>query len=282
MSEIFSTTFSKLSERDHFRSGALYRSVWDVRGGELFRGVKLAYPKVKLRNLIRPYHAQTLKKGTLEREYFLIELSDIESRRGRIRESRPVTSIGSDKILFGEADLLFSKLRPYLGYAIINDKSKPYIGTTELIPFKVKKAVPEYVKYLMLTKEFLDLCTRLMYGKEHPRIDINDLLNIIVPFPPIEQQEKIVDDLNRNIETKVDDYKAKIIPLQKSINQVFQREKVKKNTKMQGLTVFQSKFSCIGHQKYVRCGARYRFFWDIRHGMLFTDSDYRTERLGKL
>ena len=114
MSDIFSTSFSKLGEGNRFRTGALYRSAWDVYNGELFRDIKLLYPKTKLRNLIRPYKAQKLKKGALDQEYILIDLEDIESRRGRIGSERVVTEIGSDRILFGDADLLFSKLRPYL------------------------------------------------------------------------------------------------------------------------------------------------------------------------
>jgi restriction endonuclease S subunit len=284
LAEVFSTNLSKVSQKEHFRSGALYRSVWDVYNGELFSGTKFAYPKVKLRKLIQVYSAKTLKKGLLDEEYVLIDLNDIESRRGRMKEGkkRKVTSINSDKVVFGDADLLFSKLRPYLGYVIINDKSIPFIGTTELVPFKVREAIAEYVKYLLLTKEFLHLSTLLMYGKEHPRLDVEDLLDVKVPCPPIEKQKEIVALINENIEKKVDSYKAKIFPLQSVIKRVFQQEQITKETAEQVLTVYQSSFVGIGQQKYVRCGSRYRFFWDVRKGKLFTNSGYDADKLGNL
>jgi len=283
MPEPIFTRFSKIGERDHFRFGALYTSVWEVQNGELFKGKKLAYPLAKLRDLMRPYsEAQVIKKGPLDREYILIDLEDIESRTGRIKKGKKVTKIGSDKVLFGDADILFSKLRPYLGYAIINDKTKPYIGTTELIPFKVKNAVPEYIKYLMLTQEFLTLTSHLMYGKEHPRIDKEDLLNVLVPYPPKERQCEIVEKIKINIEAKVDSLRSKIVPMQKAVDDVFRREGIKKGPERQRSTIFQSSFRRLGEQKYMRLGSRYRYFWEIRKGQLFDDSVYPLERLGNM
>ena len=107
-----------------------------------------------------------------------------------------VDEINSDKVIFGDSDLFTSKLRPYLGYTILNDRSKLHIGTTELLPFKVKEAVsPEFVRYLLLRNEYLVKSTYLMYGKEHPRIQIEDILRIMVPKVPQLLQETIVQEI---------------------------------------------------------------------------------------
>ena len=134
----------------------------------------------------------------------------------------------------------------------------------------------------MLTKEFLDLSTRLMFGKEHPRVDVNDLLDIVVPNPPIEVQETIVNYMKENVEKKVDSIKSKIIPLQSVIDSVFKCQKVRNDKKTKDFAVYQSRFEWIGEQKYLRCGANYRFFWDIQKGLLFNSSNYQFERLGNL
>jgi len=49
-----------------------------------------------------------------------------------------------------------------------NDKSKPYIGTTELVPLKTKEDVDsKFIRYLLLSQDFLDSSSYLMYGKRH-------------------------------------------------------------------------------------------------------------------
>ena len=80
--------------------------------------------------VITKYNAQILKKGTLDKSYILIDLEQLEPKTGKIKdETNEVEEIGSDKVLFGDADIIISKMRPYLAYVFINDKSKNYIGT---------------------------------------------------------------------------------------------------------------------------------------------------------
>jgi Type I restriction modification DNA specificity domain len=284
LAEVFSTSLSDVAERDHFRVGARYRSVWDTFDGRIFKGAKIAYPRVKLSRLIAPYAPKKLPKGDLEDEYVLIDLEDIEDRRGQIAREMTVTSIGSDKIVFGDCDILFSKLRPYLGKVVINDKRKSYIGTTELLPFQtINGTNVEFVKYLMLSRDFLDMATRLMYGKEHPRVDAQDLLNLVVPNPPPPVQDEIVRTLHEEVESKVDFIKTKIVPLQRVIETVFVRHGIKKtNPKASSFTSFNSKFSSCADQKYLRCGSRYRYFWDVREGKMIDVSDFAFDRLGSI
>ena len=218
--ETFQTSFSRLGCRKFIRCGPRYRSFWDVLEGLLFRQGNPKYPIVRLLDLIEPYNKTILKKGVLSKEYILIELEDIESCTGRIiNKDRIVSEIGSDKVVFGDSDLLVSKLRPYLGYAVLNDKSEDYIGSTELVPFKVKKekAVPEYLKYLLLSRNFLEGSSYLMYGKEHPRIHQTDLLDIKVPCPDTKTQEEIVESI-RKIDEKQLEIKNKIQVLRSKIN----------------------------------------------------------------
>ena len=73
----------------------------------------------------------------LKREHILIEEEDVEKKTGVILNEEYVDRIESSKVLFADCDILVSKIRPYLGLVILNDKNKPYIGTTELVPYKV-------------------------------------------------------------------------------------------------------------------------------------------------
>jgi len=216
--EVFTTNALSIGKQKFLRCGAQYRAFWDVHGGLLFNG-KTKYPIVKLGSLMRLHKAKTLKKGILDKEYILIELEDIKQRTGRILNmERIVTEIGSDKTYFGDADLITTKLRPYLGYTILNIPELELIGTTELLPFKINKdkAYPEYLKYVLLSYEYLEKSQFLMYGKEHPRIHPLDLLNIKIPIPPKDVQEKIIseiqkqEEINDKAKQKLNDYRNQI------------------------------------------------------------------------
>ena len=92
------------------------------------------------------------------------------------------------------------------------------IGTTELLPFKVNKdkVYPEYLKYVLLSHEYLEKSWFLMYGKEHPRIHPLDLLSIKIPLPPKDVQEKIIseiqkqEEINDKAKQKLNDYRNQI------------------------------------------------------------------------
>jgi restriction endonuclease S subunit len=216
--EVFTTNVLNIGRQKFLRCGAQYRAFWDIHEGVLFNG-KTKYPIVKLGSLMRLHKTKTMKKGILDNEYILIELEDIEQRTGKILNmDRVVTEIGSDKTYFGDADLITTKLRPYLGYTILNIPELELIGTTELLPFKVNKdyVYPEYLKYVLLSHEYLEKSRFLMYGKEHPRIHPLDLLNIKIPLPDSDIQEKIIaeiqkqEKINDEAKQKLNDYRNEI------------------------------------------------------------------------
>lgn len=216
--ESFITDAFNIGRQKFLRCGPQYRAFWDVHKGLLFED-KTNCKTVKLGSVIKLRKVKTLKKGVLDKEYILIELEDIESRTGKIiNKDRIVTEIGSDKTYFDESDLVTTKLRPYLGYTILNNPELELIGTTELLPFKVQEdlAYPEYVKYLFLSYEYLEISNFLMYGKEHPRNHPLDIINIKIPLPDLETQEKIVSEIqkqekiNEEAEQKINEIRDEI------------------------------------------------------------------------
>lgn len=220
--EILSTSFSDIKNQVFLRCGAQYRAFWDIHGGLLFEGTNKDIPIMRLSDLMSPMNTKILKKGFLADEYTLIELEDIEARTGRIiNEDKIVNEIGSDKVCFEDCDLVTSKIDPYLGYTILNKPEKNYIGTTELLPFKINKnyAQPEYVKYLLLSHEYLAKSSLLMYGKRHPRIHPLDLLKIKVRCPDLDIQDKIITEIQAQ-ENKNNELKNQIEKLRMEIDEV--------------------------------------------------------------
>ncbi len=135
--EHFSVNSRKVGDNLFLRLGAQYYAFFEVHQGLLFDENGM-FEQVPLGRLIKKYKAQILKKGTLESPYMLLDLEQLEAKTGRILdESNEVEEIGSDKVLFGDADIVISKIDPYLAYVFINNKSKNFIGTTELVPFEL-------------------------------------------------------------------------------------------------------------------------------------------------
>lgn len=216
--EAFTTDASKIAAQKFLRCGAQYRACWDVHNGLLFED-KTEFPIVKIGSVMKLYKTKTLKKGILDKEYILLDLEDLEAHTGKIsNEEKLVTEIGSDKVVFNDADLIVTKIDPYLGYTFVNTKSKPFIGTTELLPFVIteEKAIPEYVKYFLLSKEYIFKSGLLMYGKRHPRIHPLDLLNIKVPLPDLDIQREIIceiqmqEEINGDANQKINELRGEI------------------------------------------------------------------------
>lgn len=219
--EVFTTDASKIAEQKFLRCGAQYRAFWDVHNGLLFDD-KSNFPIIKLGSVMKLHKTKTLKKGVLDKEYILLDLEDLEPFTGKItNEGKIVSEIGSDKVVFNDADIIVTKIDPYLGYTFLNDRSKPFIGTTELLPYIIKKdiVIPEFIKYILLSKEYIFKSHLLMYGKRHPRIHPLDLLNIKIPCPDKETQQKIVAEI-QDQEKINNTAQAKIKALREEIKKV--------------------------------------------------------------
>jgi len=217
--EHFPIKFQKIGENLFLRLGVQYYAFFEVHQGLLF-DKNGKYKQVPLRRIIKQYNAQILKKGILDKSYILIDLEQLEPKTGKIKdETNEVEEIGSDKVLFGDADIIISKIDPYLAYVFINDKSKNYIGTTELIPFKLinNDVNIHYLKYCLLSNEYITKSALIMYGKRHPRLHTKDLLAVRIPLPDLEIQQKIVSEIQQR-EEKSNQYKEQIKKLREEID----------------------------------------------------------------
>jgi restriction endonuclease S subunit len=216
---LFKQPFHKLGQRKYIRAGARYNSFWNIFKGMLFETDK-PFKAVELRKLIVPYKTEIFEKGFLPKEYVLIDEEDIEQKTGVILNEEYVQKIESSKVLFADCDLLVSKIRPYLGHVILNEKEKPFIGTTELVPYKVieDRIYPRLIQFMLLSNNFLELSKSIMSGKNQPRIQPYELLDLKVPLPPrepIDLQKEAVD----RIEREIGNLKEKSIELKKTLLQ---------------------------------------------------------------
>lgn len=138
-------------------------------------------------------------KPQKEIEYYYVGLEHIESNTGKLSEIvENGSNLLSEKNIYYKNCVLYGKLRPYLnkvGIAVQNG-----VCSTDIVVLKTEQ--PMILKYLMLSKNFVEHAKNKMTGTNHPRISVEDLLNIEIPVPPLSEQKKIaaqIEELEKQI-----------------------------------------------------------------------------------
>lgn len=95
----------------------------------------------------------------------------------------------STAVLFRKGEILFPKLRPYLNKVWLADFDGA--ASTEFFPLIPTGASAEYlIVYLRLT-QVASVMTLLMTGNTLPRVQLEDVLSLLVPIPPRPVQDHI-------------------------------------------------------------------------------------------
>ncbi len=133
-----------------------------------------------------------------------IGLENIEPSTGRlIRDSEatdqpaPSAAGGAESLsnTFELGDVLFGKLRPYLAKAWV--AAFPGRCTTELLVMQPVETESRFLRYVCLSRDFIDAVDASTFGSKMPRADWDFIGNMAVPIPLIPQQCAISDYLDR-------------------------------------------------------------------------------------
>ena len=140
-------------------------------------------------------YAQTKKKinaANADVQLWGLDLEDIE-KGGKLLYRKTVgerKAIG-DKTIFNRGDILYSKLRPYLLKVLIAPESG--ICTPEIIPFTCYGNIcKEYIVGLLKSPYVDEYINAVTYGVKMPRVGTETMTSLLVPFPPISEQLRIV------------------------------------------------------------------------------------------
>ena len=127
-----------------------------------------------------------------------VGVENVESRNGTINfdNGSRVGSQRSTTFRFDERHVLYAKLRPYL-----NKVATPgFTGrcSTELVPLLPRSGADRnFIAYFLRRKETVEYVMASVTGSRMPRTDMNALMSLPVPLPPLDEQRRIVDILNR-------------------------------------------------------------------------------------
>jgi type I restriction enzyme S subunit len=148
-----------------------------------------------------------------------VGLENIESHTGKLLPYQPTpgVKIKSTKNVFRCHDILYGKLRPYLNKVHLANEAG--ICSTDIYVLRTRhgKIQPSFAAYYLRSASVLGVVSNAMAGANLPRIGQQVLLDISVPVPPLEEQERIVKLLDeadelRKLRTKADRRTADLVP----------------------------------------------------------------------
>lgn len=160
------------------------------------------------------------------RDLYQIGSERIEANTGRIVELKSAKELGinSGNYLFTENDVIYSKIRPY--FKKVANPNFTGLCSADIYPLRPKsdKLLKDFLFYYLLTEKFTRRLLRFQNRTGMPKVNREELGSMYIPLPSKEEQQEIVDILNKiddlyfNSEKKLDSSKELLHSI---INQVF-------------------------------------------------------------
>lgn len=145
-----------------------------------------------------------------------IGLENVESWSGKIIDKHDENVvIEGASLAVSPNDILFGKLRPYLAKCVIAEKSG--CCSTEFIVMRPHSIEGRFLKYVMLTPQFIDMVNMSTYGAKMPRANWDFIENALLAMPSRDEQATIaahldtqcakIDEIIAQAKASIEDYK---------------------------------------------------------------------------
>ena len=116
-------------------------------------------------------------------------LTNAQETLGRLVEGASLSNT------FEPNDVLFGKLRPYLGKAWVAEFRGR--SSTEFLVMQPVEIQPRFLRYVCLSCNFVDTVDASTFGSKMPRADWDSIGNVRVPVPDSSKQRAIANYLDR-------------------------------------------------------------------------------------
>ena len=183
-----------------------------------------AYPMMRIGDFLkRNKTAVTIQDGVKYKRV------TIKVRNGGVvpRDEMMGENIGTKKqFLVSKGQFILSKIDARNGaMGIIPAQLDGAIVTQDFLPYDIDttKVNPQYFVLVCTTKQFIAFCQSCSSGTTNrQRVDEAQFLNIKVPVPPLEEQNKLVEEYNKTV-TKADDLVKECQEIDLNILQYFNK-----------------------------------------------------------
>ena len=128
-------------------------------------------------------------------DYMHIAPDNIEKSTGTLLECRTVAQdkVSSPNHLFFKGQILYSKIRPLLRKAVI----APFDGlcSADMYPLKTPLNKEYLLRYILSDSFNTQVATAMSSRVKMPKINQAELSKVLIPVPPIQEQERIVNKI---------------------------------------------------------------------------------------
>lgn len=136
------------------------------------------------------------KPENISSKSLIIEMEDIEKETFKLLAKNYDRKPKSSKNYFKSGDVLYGKLRPYLKKIIVVDEDG--YCSTEIIPFSSFGLIDsDYLKLCMSSPSVNNHVNSLTHGMDMPRLGTEKARSLLIPLPPLAEQQRIVDLLDQ-------------------------------------------------------------------------------------
>ena len=144
-------------------------------------------PQRPLASFLQTSTATKIASGALDEPMRLIDLEHV-APWGEVEETEKVESIGSTRVAFNKDQLITTRLRPYLQKSLLLSGDAA-IGSPDQLR-------PSLLFFILQTDRFKALTQLLTSGKEHPRITADILDRMEIPWLPLEEQDRLLNEID--------------------------------------------------------------------------------------
>ena len=172
------------------------KNVWSVNFLFPQEEIKVTegYSLMKLSELVEERREIITLTGN-DGEVHYIGLENIEPRTGRLVDFsiKQGSDIKSSCKVFMYGDILFGRLRPNLNKVLFNDIFQKGECSTEIIVLvpKLGHVDPVYLSELLRSENINKRIVNIVKGAALPRVSIADLMQLQLPMPPLDEQQRI-------------------------------------------------------------------------------------------
>ena len=155
-----------------------------------------AYDSVPLREVLNERREALDPQAFPDRLFNYLGLEHVQSMTGDLVDfrPRPGRKILSRCKVFRQGDVLYGRLRPYLNKVFLAWRQVPEgicSGEFYVLTPDTELVLPHFARAILASKYVQGTVGGLLTGSALPRLQIEDLLAIEVPLPPIVQQRLI-------------------------------------------------------------------------------------------
>lgn len=118
----------------------------------------------------------------------------LQNRQGKIN----ATNVPAGALIhYKKEDILVGNIRPYLKKIWLADRDGGTNGDVLTIRLSTKSIIPRFLYHCLASDSFFQYDMNFAKGAKMPRGDKDAVLNYIIPIPPLSEQQRIVDILDR-------------------------------------------------------------------------------------